>query len=96
MATATQHYTQRDRRQVDGDAIRQIRRALRWSPTKLAAELGVSERTLNRYESGRIQPPKQIVTGIVALAIAGNVDLAVVRRLFADTDAPPGGDAVTA
>jgi DNA-binding transcriptional regulator YiaG len=51
-----------------GDKIRGFRERLDWTRTKLAAELGITEQTVKRWEEGRTEPGAGSLNKLVQLA----------------------------
>jgi transcriptional regulator with XRE-family HTH domain len=72
------HWRRRGQVPVDGRAIVRARDAKGWTREKLAAELGVSYKTVERYEKGERLPSRETVARIVALLGMGEEILGVV------------------
>jgi transcriptional regulator with XRE-family HTH domain len=72
------HWQRRDRVPVDGRAIIRARDAKGWTREKLAAELGLSYKTVERYEKGERLPKRATVARLVVLLGMGEEVLGVV------------------
>ena len=46
---------------MDGDTLKKKRKDLRMTQAELAAKLGVSRNTINRWEAGTIKIPSEMV-----------------------------------
>jgi ribosome-binding protein aMBF1 (putative translation factor) len=71
------HHERRGRVAINGAAVRAARKARGWKPSRLAAELDISEKTLSRYESGATEPRWQEVATLAVLLELSPFDLFV-------------------
>jgi transcriptional regulator with XRE-family HTH domain len=67
---------------ITGVQVKAARRLLGWSQSKLAAETGVSEATIAKFESGKQKPAM--------------LDLSVVHRMLKDAGVEFDGEGVAA
>ena len=72
-----ENWQRRDRVPIDGQVIRRAREAKGWSREKLAAELGLSHRTVERYETGARRPPRDTMLRLTLLLGVTLTDLGV-------------------
>jgi transcriptional regulator with XRE-family HTH domain len=67
---------------ITGAQVKAARRLLGWSQSKLAAETGVSEATIAKFEGGKQKP--------------ATLDLSVVHRMLKDAGVKFDGEEVAA
>ncbi len=72
-------WRERGRVPVNGPALQQAREAKGWSREKLAAELGCSHRSVERYENDQRQPTPDTVDAVARLLEVPVSDLLDVR-----------------